>query len=175
MFGTHSVGDGLVQPTIYFSANGGPLSFGPPGAFYAQSANLSYTFEYSFDLNSEAWLTPNPVYCTCSFYGPASAVLMQGQNVVATATSSAESGFQPLVFPAMYLAANTQYKLSISQFGPLDTFTGNGLFSQIALDISPVPEPGPALMFVAGLAALGLRHVSRISLEPRKVVRQIDA
>jgi hypothetical protein len=156
----YSSGDGFIQPNIYFYSSAGQSSSGDFGEFYKQSENFSYTFNYFFDLNSDAWVAPNPIYLSGTIYGPASAVLMQGANVVATATSFPGSGFGLLLFPTMYLAANTQYELSVTEFGPLEIFAGNTLISQIALDILPVPEPAAALMFTVGLAALGLRHTS---------------
>src|ERR1700735_1854861 len=75
-------GSGAEIPNEAFLNNGSTDSYSSNTTSYSQASNPTFTFDFSFSVDSAATLSQNPMYALFLESGTSSIDLMQGANVV---------------------------------------------------------------------------------------------
>jgi len=152
-------GSGMETPNEIFLNDGSTYSYSSNTTSYSQASNPTFTFDFSFSVNSPATLSQNPMYAMFLESGTSSIDLMQGTNVVDTGVLTGGSGPYYYSLPSAKLLPDTQYELVVTTLGvPVSLnpgYSGGEGWGQIPVDISAAaPEPN-ALPLLA-IAVLGI-------------------
>ena len=158
-------GSGMETPNEVFLNDGSTYSYSSNTTSYSQASNPTFTFDFSFSVDSPATLSQNPMYAMFLESGTSSIELMQGANVVDTGVLTGGPGPYYYSLPSAKLLPDTQYDLVVTTLGvPASLnpgYTGGEGWGQIPVDISAAtPEPNalPLLAIaVLGIAAFRLR------------------
>lgn len=152
-------GSGLETPNPAFYSSSASF-FGSYNNSYPESANPTFTFDFSFFVASPATIDENPYYTTFVGSQESSVSLLQGTEVIDTGiqTSMNPWGVNYSLSPVV-LEPGTQYDLVVTTLG-IPSSDDTGIvgtigWGQIALDAStPTPEPGTLSLFATGLLGI---------------------
>jgi hypothetical protein len=152
-------GSGMETPNEIFLNDGSTYSYSSNTTSYSQASNPTFTFDFSFSVNSPATLSQNPMYAMFLESGTSSIDLMQGTNVVDTGVLTGGSGPYYYSLPSAKLLPDTQYELIVTTLGvPVSLnpgYSGGEGWGQIPVDISAA-APEPNAMPLLAIAVLGI-------------------
>lgn len=164
-------GADIEQAKILAIANGS-FVLGQTSALVSIAGDPTFIYDYHFSVAAPAVMSKNATYYTAVGSRLASMTLLLGSTVVweATRTDSTVLTFgSDFDFPSTVLQPNEKYSLVLTTRGLVPgeyPYSTDVAWGQIALDISPVPEPLTQTLFVGGLMALfARRSISRQFLQ----------